>query len=170
MQEDFININNKYVVMLVNKTEGSNNSATINKPKDVLAQGVFKVDYIPSVNTLYMYSEGRKVMDPQAKLERFNIWNQLQRSGHSPSEIPDNVLLNLEIGYYVKQSINKRDLDNFSKHIIDSIATFYKFNDSRVYNLSCYKRLITNSNTELVYYRIKKIDIENIKVDYRLLT
>lgn len=139
---------------------------------DIFSQGIFHVPYIPSVNSLYMFSEGRKIMDPEMVKQRYNVFNQLGTAGHSPTEIPQDCKLTLELGIYFASSINKRDVDNTNKWVIDTIADFYKFNDSRIYNLSIYKRLLVNSDKELVYYRIRKANLttDNNAINFNLLT
>lgn len=167
-----VNINDKWLVIL--KEDDNNEEVKSVKVDDslILASGVFSLNYIPSVNSLYMFSDGCKIMDPEMKKQRYDVFNQLARAGHTKNAIPANCKLTLEIGYYLVSEINKRDLDNFSKWTIDTIAEFFCFNDSRVYNFSCYKRLLVNSEKELIYFRIKQIKfntIDNNSINFNYL-
>lgn len=143
------------------------------KEKDelTLVEGKFKVNYIPSVNTLYGISDHGKYMLQEYLDERRKVWYHLQMSGFDRNCIPKESKITLEMGYYLKNAINSRDLDNLQKWTQDTIAEYFKFNDNRIYNLATYKRLIVNSDKELVHFRIKRFDYDenSLKVDNRLL-
>ena len=47
--------------------------------------------------------------------------------------------LEVSIGIIMKQSFNKRDLDNTLKHSLDAVFQYFNINDSRVISIKCRK-------------------------------
>lgn len=138
----------------------------------VLVKGLFKVNNLASVNTMYLINDSRKSLNPELKEQRRKILYQLECMGLDRNCIPEDCKLTLEMGYYVTNSINLKDLDNFQKFYQDTLAKYFNFNDSRIYNLAIYKRTIKNSDKCVVHFRIKKFDnelVESSKIDMRLL-
>jgi Holliday junction resolvase RusA-like endonuclease len=68
--------------------------------------------------------------------------------------VPEKVPLALDLGFFLTHSVGRRDLDNMLKFTIDTLADFYRFNDSRVYSIKTYKRLLEGSKDEVLYYKI----------------
>lgn len=150
---------------MVTRTVGYKYSLTItdideskNIDKDVLVEGIFKEEYIPSVNSMYILDGGRKILDPVLRVQRRKIWQQLEIMGYKKDTIPQDCKLTIEVGFYLKSSINKRDLDNMLKYTIDSIAEYFNFNDNRIYKLACYKRLVLDANEEITHFRIRRLE------------
>ena len=141
------------------------------KDDNVLIEGKFSLNYIPSVNTMYGISDHGKYMLDEYVQQRKQVLYHLQCSGYDRNCIPENCKITLEMGYYLKIAINSRDLDNLQKWTQDTIAEYFKFNDNRIYNMATYKRLIVNSEKELVHFRIKRFNYneKESKIDNRLL-
>ena len=102
---------------------------------------------------MYLISHRKKVLDPECQEIRSMAFSQLARTYFDQS-IPDKVPLALELGFFMTHSVGKRDLDNMLKFTIDTLADFYKFNDSRIYSIKTYKRLLEGSKEEVLYYKI----------------
>jgi Holliday junction resolvase RusA-like endonuclease len=68
--------------------------------------------------------------------------------------VPEKVPLASDLGFFLTHSVGRRDLDNMLKFTIDTLADFYRFNDSRVYSIKTYKRLLEGSKDEVLYYKI----------------
>ena len=138
----------------------------------VLVKGLFKVNNLASVNTMYLINDSRKSLNPELKEQRRKILYQLECMGLDRNCIPEDCKLTLEMGIYMNHGINLRDTDNTIKFYQDTIALYFNFNDSRIYNLAVYKRLVLNSDKEFIHFRIKKLDnitIDSNKIDMRLL-
>lgn len=92
-------------------------------------------------------------MDPECQEMRSMAFSQLAITSFDRS-VPEKVPLVLELGFFLTHSVGKRDLDNMLKFTIDTLADFYQFNDSRVYSIKTYKRLLEGSRDEVLYYKI----------------
>ena len=144
--------------MLLEDKEDNNDVQIPNS--NILTQGVYKINHIASVNSMYInIGTGKKCLDPALVDDRYKIWNQLEIAGHSPNEIPEDCKLTLEFGFYLTNSITKRDIDNMFKFNLDTLAEYYHFNDNRVFQIGGYKRLVKNYTSEMVYYRIRKCNL-----------
>ena len=159
-------IGDKYIVQITD--------VSLDKQKtdaSVIVQGLFKVDYLASVNTMYIINDSRKILDPNLKEQRRKIWYQFDCMGYDRNCIPEDCKLTFEMMVYMNHYINGRDTDNTIKFLQDTIAEYFNFNDARIYNLSVAKRPIINSDKELVHFRIKKFyyNDKEQKIDNRLL-
>ncbi len=136
------------------------------KDSQVYAAGSFPVKYFPSVNTMYLLptaktvksaNTGRKVLDPKHKATRSSVLAILSNTS-SPTAVPqdDDIYLTIELGYYLASHFKTRDLDNMLKFIIDTLSEFYNFNDKRVIEIKAYKRPVTNTTKEILFYRISR--------------
>jgi len=164
-----VNINNKYIIMMTDDSESNNDIRVPNS--DILTQGVYRIKHIASVNSMYIdIGTGKKCLDPSLVDDRYKIWNQLEIAGHNPNEIPnDDSKLTLEFGFYLTNNINKRDIDNMFKFNLDTLAEFYHFNDNRVFQIGGYKKLVEKYKEEMVYYRIRKSNLDLASINGALL-
>jgi len=126
-------------------------------------QGVFKVKYFPSVNSMYILAHRRKCMNPECVAIREHAFSQMSKVDVGAT-VPDKVKLSLELGFYLHTSLGRKDLDNCLKFIIDTLSQYYGFNDNRVYSIKTYKRALVGSEEDLLFYRIK----EDVSADQKL--
>lgn len=116
-------------------------------------QGAIKIDYFPSVNSMYIHKHKRLILAPEWVQVRNYAFSQL--SIHSPSQlIPKKGKLGIELGFFLSHSINRRDLDNCLKFTIDTLAEYYHFNDNRITTIITFKRELIGIQKEILYYKI----------------
>lgn len=127
-------------------------------------QGIFKVKYFPSVNSMYLLAHRRKVMNPECVEIRNFAMSQMAKT-YAGAKVPDKVKLSIELGFYLHTSLGRKDLDNCLKFIIDTLSQFYGFNDNRVYSIKTYKRALVGSTEDLLFYRIKEDPNADDKLD-----
>jgi len=162
MADKIVKVGSSYLLKLL-PTNKNDTQTKINRKKNELASGVFKIKYFPSVNSMYILAHRRKILSPDAVEMRNEAFNQLSLC-HSRDVVPDDCLLSLELGYYLTSSPNRRDLDNMLKFIIDTLGEYFQFNDNRVFDLHTYKRIITDSEDELLFFRILNNNIPDSKM------
>lgn len=123
------------------------------------ASGAFRVKYFPSVNSMYLMSRYKrgKVLDPDCVNIRIHAHNQMAGFSSRDSVPDDGSRIGIELYLYMNHSINRRDLDNCFKFLIDTLAEYYKFNDNRIYMIQASKyNLLDSPDEELLFYRINK--------------
>lgn len=121
----------------------------------VYTHGIVPLKYIPSVNSMYTIDHH---LTEDSILLRKEILSNISIGPNKDDIIEDRVPLQVTLGYYVAGNVGKRDVDNMNKHIIDSLAAYYKFNDNRIYDLYSYKREVKGAPSCFVYYKICKHD------------
>lgn len=124
---------------------------------DVYIKGMIPINYFPSVNSMYGHNRwGGKFLLPELYELREQINEYLDQSPLFKSvEIPDEPL-RLTLGFFITQGLNRRDYDNMIKFIQDTLADYFNFNDHSIYDGRQFKRLVRNSDTEWLYFKIDK--------------
>lgn len=123
------------------------------KPFNLLVQ----YQKLPSINTahqigrsgnrvwLYLHNDIKKMQD--------KIANDLIKAGavehFSEYAGNDEIVLEYEIIYVLKENFWKRDVSNLTKHIEDAIAKTIKINDSRNFRISARKVHNDGSNPRI---------------------
>lgn len=129
---------------------------------------------IVSVNEQYSprYSRRGKLIGFYRNPEVINMMNHIKNS-LSESKIPNSLITDdwgyLEVGVVIimKQSFNRRDLDNTLKHSLDAVFQYFNVNDSRVISINSRKYENTDINNEAMLISIEPLgwDPNNYKLD-----
>jgi len=134
---------------------------------------------IPSVNSLYIpkyvYQKGRRVclgmfMNPDAVKFKEQLQNQLYKDGYRRDEIKryGTKFYKLSLVYVLKRSFLKRDTDNCSKCVQDSIMSYFDVNDVYVQSTHQEKFYNPKSDFESVLCKLEVLmdnDLESFSID-----
>lgn len=116
---------------------------------------------IVSVNEQYSPRHNRrgKLIGFYRNPEVVNMMNHIKNS-MSEAKIPNDFIkddwgyLEVSIAIVMKQSFNKRDLDNTLKHSLDAVFQYLNINDSRVVSIHCRKYENCGINNEAMLLSI----------------
>ena len=113
-------------------------------------------NYIPSVNNMYTIRRGRLVLTDQACAYKNQLISQLSTlDDYIDYEkdypwIYDDIWLDIEIHFILKQSLVKRDVDNLLKLTIDAFKVWSRIDDANYLQVIGKKFLDPNLEQEQI--------------------
>ena len=119
---------------------------------------------IVSVNEQYSprYSRRGKLIGFYRNPEVVNMMNHIKNS-MAESKVPNDLIkddwgyLEVSVAIIMKQSFNKRDLDNTLKHSLDAIFQYLNINDSRIISINCRKYLNSGIPNEAMLVSVESL-------------